>query len=305
MTMRLLGLNAGSIGGNTEIVLKEALRAAQLEGAEVELVRLEELRLPMGPDPKEPDDAWWFWERLMEADGLVVSAPIFSRFVPARLKLLMDRLLGPNADRAIVEKLIALRESGTEPTVPFRLDERVLKPRVAGFIAVGGALTPQWKTLALPTMHVLTFSMQTAVVDQFVVSGAGTAKSVVLDAAALARSAQLGSAVARQLGRTFEEAEYVGEPGLCPLCHLDVIELHGRDVACATCGAAGLLTDDLCVEWTDLDVSVISLAEKRDHYEEILETARRQNEVREEINARAAAYDDEGLVVRPEPSDVR
>ena len=223
MAWRLLGLNAGSINGNTEIVLKEALRAAEAAGAEVELVRLEELHLPSGPDPKEPDDAWWFWERLMEADGLIVSAPIFSRYVPARLKLLMDRLLGPNADRAIVEKLIAMRESGVEPTVPFRLDERVLKPRVAGFIAVGGALTPQWKTLALPTMHVFTFSMQTAVVDQFVVSGAGTAKSVVLDGEALERSARLGHNVATQMGRSFDDAEYVGDEGLCPLCHLDAV----------------------------------------------------------------------------------
>ena len=299
MALRLLGLNAGSINGNTEIVLKEALRAAEALGAEVELVRLDELRLPSGPDPKEPDDAWWFWEKLMEADGLIVSAPIFSRYVPARLKLLMDRLLGPNADRAIVEKLIAMRESGTEPTVPFRLDERVLKPRVAGFIAVGGALTPQWKTLALPTMHVFTFSMQTAVVDQFVVSGAGTPKSVVLDAEALARSAQLGRNVATQMGRSFEDAEYVGEPGLCPLCHLDVVELRGRAVSCATCGAAGRLADDFSVEWTDLDVSVISMAERREHYDEILETGRAQNAVRDEINAKAATYDDYDKSVRP------
>jgi multimeric flavodoxin WrbA len=299
MAMRLLGLNAGSPGGNTEIVLKEALRAAAAAGAEVEMVRLDELRLPSGPDPKEPDDAWWFWERLMEADGLIVSSPIFSRLVPARLKLLMDRLLGPNADRAIVEKLIALRESGIEPAVPFRLDERVLKPRVAGFIAVGGALTPQWKTLALPTMHVLTFSMQTAVVDQFVISGAGTPKSVVLDDAALARSAQLGHNVAQQLGRTFDEATYVGEPGMCPLCHLDVIELHGRDVACATCGAEGRLADDFSVEWTDLDVSVISMVERRNHYDEILDTAGKQNAVREAINAKASAYDDYDPTVRP------
>ena len=114
---------------------------------------------------------------------------------------------------------------------------------IGGLIAVGGALTPQWKALALPTMHVMTFSMQTAVVDQFVVSGAGTPKSVVLDTDALARSAQLGRNVATQMGRSFDDAEYVGEPGLCPLCHLDVIELRGRAVSCATCGAAGRLAE--------------------------------------------------------------
>jgi multimeric flavodoxin WrbA len=300
VTGRLLGLNAGSPGGNAEIVLVEALGAAQEEGAEVELVRLDELRLPSGPDAKEPDDAWWFWERLMAADGLVVSAPIFSRVIPARVKLLIDRLLGPNADRAIVEKLVAMRDAGQEPSVPFRLDERVLKPRVAGFIAVGGALTPQWKALALPTMHILTFSMQTAVVDQFVVSGAGTPKSVVLDKAALARSAQLGRNVASQLGRAFADAEYFGDQGQCPMCHLDVVELRGREVSCATCGATGRLADDFSVEWTDLDTSVISMAEKAAHYDEILETGQRHAKVRDLIMEKAAAYEKFGPIVRPD-----
>jgi multimeric flavodoxin WrbA len=253
-------------------------------------VRLDELHLPSGPDPIEPDDSGWFWEQLMEADGLIVSAPIHSRTIPARVKLLIDLLLGPNADRAIVEKLTAARAAGEEPAVPFRVDPRVLRPRVGGFIAVGGALTPQWKGLMLPAMHILTFSMQTAVVDQFVISGAGTPRSVVLDEDALARAAQLGRAVAAQLGRSFDEAEYVGPPGLCPLCHLDVVALAGRAVTCATCGAQGRLADDFSIEWTDLDTSVVSLAEKRAHYDEILETAQQHAAARDLIDQRAARY---------------
>jgi multimeric flavodoxin WrbA len=302
MTWRLLGLSAGAAGGSAEIVLKQALRAAEAEGAgalEVDLVRLDELHLPSGPDAAEPDDLWWLWDRLMEADGLIVSAPIVSRTVPARLKLVVDRLLGPNADRAIVEKLLAMRAAGQEPAVPFRLDERVLRPRVAGLIAVGGSLTQQWKALALPVMHSLTFSMQTAVVDQVVVAGAGTPKSVVLDDDALQRVAQLGRNVARQLGRTFDEAEYAGEAGACPMCHLDVVELHGRTVQCASCGAGGRLADDFSVDWTDLDTSVVSMAEKRAHYDEILETAQRHAKVRDEINDKAATYDSYDRLLRP------
>jgi hypothetical protein len=70
----------------------------------------------------------------------------------------VDRLLGPNADAAIIEHLVGVRAAGGEPTVPFRVDERVLKPRVAGFLAVGGSLTPQWKSLALPLLHTTTFA---------------------------------------------------------------------------------------------------------------------------------------------------
>jgi multimeric flavodoxin WrbA len=299
VSLRLLGLSAGAPHGSAEIVLKEALQAAEAAGATVELVRLDELALPSGPDPQEPDDLGWLWDRLMAADGIVVSAPIVSRTVPARLKLVVDRLLGPNADRAIVEELVAMRQAGEQPAVPFRVDERVLRPRVAGLIAVGGSLTPQWKALALPVMHSLTFSMQTAVVDQFVISGTGTPQSVVLDAGALDRAAQLGRNVAAQLGRGFDEAEYVGDPGLCPLCHLDVIELHGRSVACASCGAKGRLADDFSVEWTDLETSVISMAEKRAHYAEILTTAKYHAGRRDEIIEKAAAYDGYDRLVHP------
>ena len=211
-------------------------------------MRLEELRLPSGPDAPEPDDAWWLWERLVECDGLIVSTPIICRTVAARLKLLGDRLLGPNADAAIIEELAAVRRAGGEPAVPFRVDERVLKPRVAGFIAVGGSLTSQWKTLALPIMHTTTFSMQIAVVDQVQFEGAGTPRSIVLDHGG-ARPRRAARPQRRHPARPRVRGGRVPRraPGLCPLCHLDVVVLRGRDVECATCGARGELDGDGCV----------------------------------------------------------
>ena len=116
----------------------------------------------------------------------------------------------------------------------------------------------------------------------------------------LKRAAALGANVAAQLGRTFDEAEYVGPPGLCPLCHLDAIVLTGRDVQCATCGATGHLDDDVTVSWTDLDSSVISMAEKRAHYDEILETAQRHAaRARHRSSRRQSTYDSFDPVVRP------
>jgi len=298
---RVLGLGCGQPDGSAEILLKAALRAAEDEGAEVELVRLDELRLPSGAaEAAEPDDAWWLWERLVECDGLIVSTPIISRTVAARLKLLGDRLLGPNADAAIIAGLLALRSQGREPAVPFRVDERVLKPRVAGFLAVGGSLTPQWKTLTLPIMHTTTFSMHIAVVDQVQFAGAGTPRSVVLDPAAIDRAAVLGRNVASQLGATFGEARYLGPPGLCPMCHLDVVALHGADVECATCGARGRLGPGSQVTWTDLSTSVISMEEKQSHAVEIQQTAERHRDLRPEIDERARAFEAYDRTVRPE-----
>ena len=263
---KVLGLGCGQPDGSAEILLKSALRAAEVEGAEVNLIRLDDLRLPSGgAENSEPDDAGWLWERLVECDGLIVSTPIITRTVAARLKLLGDRLLGPNADAAIIEGLLTQERAGRRPEVAFRVDPRVLKPRVAGFLAVGGSLTSQWKTLALPMLHATTFSMHIAVVDQVQFEGAGTPRSIVLDPAALERAAQLGRHVAGQLGVAFDEAGYLGPPGLCPMCHLDMVVLRGQDVECATCGARGRLGADPTVTWTDLTASVISMDEKRAH----------------------------------------
>ena len=224
-------------------------------------------------------------EQLVACDALIISTPIISRTIPGRLKALGDELLGPNADVAIISELVASGRSD----LPFRVDPRVLKPRVAGFLAVGGSLTPQWKALTLPVLHTFTFSMQTAVADQVVFAGAGTPQSIVLDDAALARAAELGRNVAAEIGKPFEDVVYHGEPGLCPLCHLDVIVLKGSAVECATCGARGSLTDGR-VEFTDLSHSVITLEEKRAHFLEIQETAARHAALRAEIEARAARY---------------
>jgi multimeric flavodoxin WrbA len=301
VTGTVLGLGCGRPGGSAEILLTVALRAAEAAGAAAELVRLDTLRLPSGDaEAAEPDDSWWLWERLVGCDGLIVSTPIMSRTIAARLKLLGDRLLGPNADAAIIEGLLALRREGQQPAVPFRVDERVLRPRVAGFLAVGGSLTPQWKTLALPLLHATTFSMQIAVVDQVVLAGAGTPRSVVLDPAALDRAAALGRTVAGQLGVAFEDARYAGPPGLCPVCHLDVVVLRGTDVECATCGARGRLGDAGAVRWTDLDTSVLSMAEKRAHAAEIQRTAAAHLRLRPEIERRAAEIGTYEHIVSPD-----
>jgi multimeric flavodoxin WrbA len=280
-TPLVLGLSAGNAGGSAEILLREALGAARDSGAGVEHVRLAELDLT--------GDLPWLWERLVASDGLLVSTPIINRTMASPLKQMVDRLLGPNADAAIIEHLVALRRGGTEPDVPFRVDERVLRPRVAGFLAVGGSLTPQWKTLTLPLLHTVTLSMHIAVADQVVFGGAGTPRSILLDEDALARAAKLGANVAGQLGKAFDDVTYHGEPGLCPMCHLSVVELNGTAVACATCGCRGELQPGLTVRWTGRETSVLTMAEKRAHAVEIQQVAARQRGLADRLDARVSS----------------
>lgn len=294
--MRLLGLSAGNPDGSAEILLKEALRGAEAAGADVELVRLHDLRLSAGPDAGA-DDAGWFWDRLMDSDGLIVSTPIYTRTIPGLLRLLGDKISGPQSDVAFTSEILRMRASGEPLAVDFAVDERVLRPRVAGFIAVGGSIPTRWKSLALPLLHTLTASAQIAVVDQVEFAGAGSPGSIVLDPAALTRARHVGDTVGSQLGREYDEAEYRGEPGLCPLCHLSVVVIIGATAECASCGATG--TFDGVVEFTGLSQSVLSRAEKLDHFHEVQQTAARHASLRPAISAKVAEYANWDPRVRP------
>jgi multimeric flavodoxin WrbA len=294
LAKRVLGLSAGARGGSAEIALKEALRGAEDAGATVELVRIDDLDLSVGPNAGS-DDAQWFWDRLMDSDALIVSTPIYSRTVPGRLRLLGDKISGPQADVVFTSELLKMRAEGADISVDFGIDERLLRPRVAGFIAVGGSIPLRWKTLALPLLHTLTASAQIAVVDQVEFAGAGSPSSIVLDPAALARSRRLGTAVGEQAGRSWDAAEYVGEPGLCPLCQLSVIVIRPDGVECASCGAVGTFRVEVGRPVVDFPAagrarSVLTLAEKLDHFHEVQATAAAHAGHRDTIDSLAAEY---------------
>jgi multimeric flavodoxin WrbA len=304
--MRVLGVSAGAAGGSAEILLKAALMEARSEGAQVSWLMLDELRISTGPTlgPAD-DDCRWFWEQVMAADGVIYSAPIYSRTTPGKLRLLTDRVFGPHADVGFIELLLEHERAGTPISVPFAPDARALAPRVCAFLVTGGALGEQWNTLALPLMHSLAFSLRSGVVDQAVFAGAGTPASIVLFPDARAR--ELGANVAEQLGRPYEQVQYRGEPGLCPLCHLNVVDVRADGVVeCATCGAAGRLAvvdGSPRFDFDDpagLEKSVIAMAEKRHHAEEILDTAAAHAARAEEVAAGAAPYREwDGGRVRP------
>jgi len=304
MAKRVLGLSAGNAGGSAEILLKEALRAAEAGGAEVHLVRIDDLNLSLGPNAG-PDDADWFWSQLLESDALIVSTPIYTRTIPGKLRLLGDKISGPQADVAFTAEILRMRAAGETLSVNFPIDERVLRPRVAGFIAVGGSLPSYWKTLALPLMQTLTASMQAGIVDQVQFAGAGSPSSIVLDPSALERAALLGHNVGEQAGRSYDDVEYRGAPGACPVCHLDVIALMpDGTIECASCGAAGSFTVIDGVVGTSftgsgLDQSVNSYVEKLEHFHEVQETAARHAALRPQIDAAAAEYAGWDRTLRP------
>jgi multimeric flavodoxin WrbA len=100
-TVRVLGLfGSPRRGGNTEILLEEALRGAEKEGAKVERLYLSDFTITPckechGCDETGDcvilDDMEKIYPKLLEADIVILASPIFFYGVTAWTKALIDR----------------------------------------------------------------------------------------------------------------------------------------------------------------------------------------------------------------------
>ncbi len=250
--MKVLGLTFGRKLSNTEILVKEALMGAKEAGAEVELIRVPDLEIKACTGCNScvidlferagsgkcvlKDDFAWLDDKILEADGLVLGSPIYEKAPTGLYKTLNDRM-GPSHDfafRLIAQKIHEEKGVGTGP------DPRTFKPRVAALFAVGGS---DWTEFGLPLMQIIPMPMQMAVVDQHLFNWIALPGVVVLHDDMLARARASGAHVAASLKLPPEKAEYIGDEGMCPICHTKLLEVNGSldQVGCATCGAKGSL----------------------------------------------------------------
>jgi len=99
--MKVLGLfGSPRKGGNTELLLEEALKGAEREGAEVERLHLTDFTITPckechGCDQTGEcvilDDMQKIYPKLLEADIIILASPIFFYGVTAWAKALIDR----------------------------------------------------------------------------------------------------------------------------------------------------------------------------------------------------------------------
>jgi multimeric flavodoxin WrbA len=311
--VKVLGLSCGRRASNTEIMVKAALMGAEEKGAEVELIRLHDLHIKpctgcnscvedlferCGPGRcvLKNDDFPFIDDKIMACDGLVLGAPIYEKSPPGLLKTLNDRM-GPSHDlafRMAAKKMRAERgiTMGEGP------DERAFKPRVASLIAIGGS---EWDTHALPLMHVFTLSMQFEVVDKLLVNWIGLPKVVALRDDLLERAHKSGRHVAESLERPLDQAEYIGDPGLCPICHSKLFEIRNvtdpYPTVCAICGVRGTIGVEagevrFAVSDEDRLHAHVLLSGKFMHLEELANRSLKPPANMDEVPARVAKYKD-------------
>ncbi|KAH9829750.1 flavoprotein [Teratosphaeria destructans] len=317
--MHVLGLCNGQRQGNSEILLRTALTEITSHDPTITTswLHVPSVVIPPNPpplqgamditagsikshmDPKATkpdvtvDDRGAALNAILDADAIIVSSATYSHQPPGFLKALMDRIGGPFLDAGFVTTALRMKEAGHPYFANFKYDERILKPRVLGFMMTCGSTTRDQYSMALPSLHVLFYPLHAKIIDQFIGNHCLDAGSVLLKPELVARAKTLARNVVSQIGKPFDEATYLGpsEPGSCPYCHLSTIELFydgQNSVGCVTCGARGRLVmksdGQMLPEFEeDSKYSCITMRSKIKHAEEIMSWGAGESERMAEI----------------------
>jgi multimeric flavodoxin WrbA len=87
--------------GNTEILIREALKSSEQEGAETELIRIIDYELSpcqgcrtcfKTKSCKFQDDIEELYRKLVKADGIIIGSPVYFYNVTSQTKIFIDRL---------------------------------------------------------------------------------------------------------------------------------------------------------------------------------------------------------------------
>lgn len=253
---KLLAVSFGRKGGNCDIIAKMALVAAKKEDVEVEFINTCKLKIDRctgcGACDKVrekggmslcifKDDFIFVREKIMDADALLVVVPVYSVAPVGQFKNLVDRM-GASHDRAALiaenERRRALGWSEDK-----MLDPRVFKNRPFACVSVGGARTPGWTSLGVPTLHLLGVSNQMIPIDAIDAYGMGDRVHPMLDEKFSDRIYRLGKNLAKALHTPEDQIKWMGdEEGYCPTCHGRTITIRDKNhVECTVCGSRGTL----------------------------------------------------------------
>jgi hypothetical protein len=202
--------------GNSELLVRQALRGAASEDASIQMLRLTDLHLEpctgclrcaVGGKPcRLDDDMAWLVETLQATGGLVFAAPTYFLGPAAVVKLVLDRLM----------------------MVTGRVDDPLPIPRPALTITTAGL--EGWRGVTLPYLNALVAALGFKPIESLTAVAPGPGEGL-LDDELMARVLAAG----RRLGRG--ELEPAPAPAdVCPVCHCEAFVLHGSQAICPICG---------------------------------------------------------------------
>ncbi len=208
--------------GNSEILVKEALLRAKEMGAEVEAIRLTDYEVKvckacyacLWDECRIEDDVNWIFDKMAEADGVILGTPVYILMVPGILKMLTDRVLSQFA----------------------RVKRYFGKP--AGVIVTAGK--EGWEALGMPTASIFLNTMGFRIVYRFLAYGRGPGE-VLLNPENVRKARELGEVLVRSARGEEVEVELEG----CPICGATFYEVvEGGRVRCPICRIEGKLVEE-------------------------------------------------------------
>jgi len=100
--MLIVGVSGSPrVGGNTDMILQEALATAKEEGADAKLIRISDYSLQPCDACRTcystkkcviDDDGEKVYQELLEADGIILGSPSYFQGVTAQMKIFIDRV---------------------------------------------------------------------------------------------------------------------------------------------------------------------------------------------------------------------
>jgi multimeric flavodoxin WrbA/uncharacterized Zn finger protein (UPF0148 family) len=269
--MKVVGISFGRRNERCDVMVKEALFAAKAAGADVKFINT--ITLNIGhcracdycSRQREKgeveihccfkDDYHILEEACLDADGIIIGAPVYVVGIVGQFKNFVDRF-GPSHDRATLIEENKKRKAEGKP----ELDPRYFKDRYTGFISVGGAQTHNWVALGLPMLDLFSFSFCMKCVGHVDAYDQGRTGHPLFDPELMKKCASLGTAVAESLGKPYDEVDtWSGDDGVCPVCHNPLLSMNGTTrVECPVCGIWGTLSvngDKVDVEWSQEEIN--------------------------------------------------
>ena len=256
--MKILGIStSGTKNGNNDTMCRVALEEAKRLGAEIEFIHVFDwnieqctgcvacsrgLVMGKGMICTRKDDFAALYQKMVEADGVLIVDPIYESGCSGMFKTMCDRM-GPGHDTGMLLGLQEqLMKEGKEP-----LDMRIFKQKAISFIAIGGS---DWAVRTEADHAMLALSPGWKVVNNDYFSWC---KDVIMQDDKIERTRE----IARNL---CEAAQYIidnnimipgsenvdlwkGKEGACPHCHGNAFYIFPgtTHAVCELCGLEGHL----------------------------------------------------------------
>ena len=244
--MKILGLSCGTRNGNNDTMCRVALEAAKEMGAEIEFIHVFDwdikyctgcvacsrgLVMGKGMICSQKDDFAKLFDKMAEADGVLVVDPIYESGGSGLFHVLCDRM-GPGHDMGMLYMADAkLKEQGKEG-----LDPKYLKKKAISFVGIGGS---DWACRVETDHAMLAMSPAWTVINNEFFSWS---KDVIMQDDKVERMREIGRNLV-EAAKDIENAKWMGKPGACPHCQGNNFYIFPGTThcVCELCGLEGPL----------------------------------------------------------------